>query len=211
MQNYCLYLICCKTTVCYLNDNFVILRPSNQKSHFVDNLKDFIIHFVGLSIGNHQFDFEVNDLFFERFEYSQLKKGLVKVTADLEKQENMMVFSFHFHGYVEVTCDRCGEEFNLPLDSNERYIVKLGAEFVEESDDMITIPSTEYKFDLAPYLYESLHLMLPPKVVHPDDEGGHSLCNPDTLRKLEEMSPHTSPDPRWNILTRLNPGSDPVE
>jgi len=169
----------------------------------VDYLKDFIIHFVGLSIGNHQFDLEVNDLFFERFEYSQLQHGQVKVLLDLEKQERMMVFTFHLKGIVEVTCDRCGEEFMLPLDGSQRLIVKFGTEFKEESEDMIVIPSTEYKIDLAPFIYEYLHLVLPWRIIHPDDADGNTTCNPDILRRLEELAPRASIDPRWAALNNI--------
>ena len=174
----------------------------------MDYLKDFIIHFVGLSIGNHRFDFEVNDRFFEQFEYSQLQHGLVQIQVDLEKQDRMMIFSFGLKGNVEVTCDRCGEEFMLPLNGNQRLIVKFGIEFKEESDDMIVIPSTEYKIDLAPFIYEYLHLMLPWRIIHPDDSNGNTTCNPDILRRLEELAPHASTDPRWAVLGSLHEEDD---
>ena len=169
----------------------------------MDYLKDFIIHFVGLSVGNHQFEFEVNDLFFEHFEYSQLQHGSVKVEVDLEKQERMLVFSFRINGSVEVVCDRCADEFMLPVSGTEHLIVKYGEEFAEESDDMITIPATEYKIDLAPFIYEYLHLMLPVRIVHPDGPDGKTNCNADTLQILEKLSVHTDMDPRWEILNNL--------
>jgi len=174
----------------------------------VDYLKDFIIHFVGLSIGNHQFDFEVNDQFFELFEYSQLKHGQVYIRVDLEKQERMMILNFLLNGKVEVTCDRCAEEFMLPLNSSQRLIVKYGNEFLEESDEMIVIPSTEYKIDLSPFIYEYLHLALPWRIIHPDYADGNSACNPEILRKLEELAPHYSTDPRWAALRNIQQESN---
>lgn len=169
----------------------------------MDYLKDFVIHFVGLSVGNHQFEFEVNDLFFEQFEYSQLQHGKVKVVVDLDKQERMLVFSFRMDGAVEVVCDRCADEFMLPLSGTEHLIVKYGEGYTEESDDMITIPSTEYKVDLAPFIYEYIHLLLPVKIVHPDDADGKTTCNADTLQILEKLTVHTDTDPRWDILNNL--------
>ncbi|NVO18485.1 MAG: DUF177 domain-containing protein [Bacteroidetes bacterium] len=166
----------------------------------MDYLKDFIVHFVGLSIGNHQFDFEVRDQFFEAFEYSQLQHGNVRVKVDLEKQDRMMVFSFSFDGKVEVLCDRCGEEFMFHLQGEEQLIVKFGEDYKEESEDMIIIPSTEYKIDLSSFIYEYLHLMLPTRIVHPEDEAGNTTCNPDTLRRLAELAPHPVSDPRWAAL-----------
>lgn len=169
----------------------------------MDYLKDFVIHFVGLSIGNHQFDFEVNDKFFEQFEFSELHHGKVKVVTELEKQERMMIFTFHIEGEVEVTCDRCGDEFMMPISGNEVLIVKFGLEYAEENAEMIVIPATDFKFDLAPYIYEFLHLMLPVRIIHPEDSAGNSGCNPETLKILEELTPHTSIDPRWEALSQL--------
>ena len=169
----------------------------------MDYLKNFIIQFVGLSIGNHQFELEVNDRFFERFEYSQLQHGLINILVDLEKQDRMMVFSFGIKGNVEVTCDRCGDEFILPIQGDQRLIVKFGTEYLEESDDMVVIPSTDSKIDLSPYIYEYLHLILPWRIVHPDDAEGKTTCNPDAIRRLEELAPHASIDPRWAALGNL--------
>jgi uncharacterized metal-binding protein YceD (DUF177 family) len=173
----------------------------------VDYLKDYIIHFVGLSIGNHLFDFEVNDTFFEQFEYSQLQRGLVKIQVNLDKQDRLMVFTFDIKGTVEVTCDRCGEEFMLPVSGKQNLIVKFGAEFQEESEDMIVIPTTEYKIDLSSFIYEYLHLMLPWRIVHPDDAEGKTRCNPEALRLLEELTPHSTLDPRWDALNAIQQGS----
>lgn len=172
----------------------------------MDHRKDFIIHFTGLSIGNHQFEFEVDDTFFESYEYSELHHGKVRVDVDLEKQERMLLFSFQIEGSVEVTCDRCGEEFMLPLSGTEQLIVKFGNEYAEENADIITIPATDYKFDLSPFLYEYLHLMLPSRILHPDDENGNTSCNPEVLKRLEQLAPHPSTDPRWDALSRLKNG-----
>jgi uncharacterized metal-binding protein YceD (DUF177 family) len=170
----------------------------------VDYLKDFIIHHQGLSVGNHQYEFEVNDRFFEHFEYSQLRHGMVQVALNLDKQERMMVLNFRFNGEVEVCCDRCGEEFMMPLNRSDYLIVKFGSEFQEENADVLIIPVSEYKFDVAPYIYEYLHLGLPSRIIHPDDAAGRTTCNTDILSRLEKMSPHVSDDSRWDALKKLN-------
>ena len=167
------------------------------------HLKDFIIQFVGLSIGNHQFEFEVDDSFFEYFEYSQLQHGRAFIKVELEKQERMMIFSIAIDGSVEVTCDRCGEEFFLPVSGDERLIVKFGEEYAEESDEIICIPATEYQIDLAPFIYEYLHLILPGRILHPDNQDGSSGCNPEILKRIEALAPQKSSDPRWEVLNKL--------
>jgi uncharacterized metal-binding protein YceD (DUF177 family) len=170
----------------------------------VNHLKEYNIPFVGLELGNHQFEFEVNDKFFEHFEYSQIQHGQVHVAVDLEKMERMMIFSISLHGKVLVTCDRCTDEFDFPLSDTEKLIVKLGAEYIEESDDVVVIPETEYQFDLAPYIYEFIHLALPFRLLHPDDEDGNSTCDPDMLRRLSSLAASETTDPRWEALKKLN-------
>jgi len=169
----------------------------------VNRLKEYTIPFVGLEPGNHQFEFEVNDSFFEQFEFSQIQHGQIHVTVDLEKMERMMIFNIAIEGEVLVTCDRCTNEFMYPVSDTQRLIVKLGAEYLEESEDVVVIPETEYKFDLSSYIYEFIHLSLPVQLIHPDDEHGSSTCDPDMLRLLETLTPTESIDPRWEALNKL--------
>jgi uncharacterized metal-binding protein YceD (DUF177 family) len=170
----------------------------------VNRLKEYTIQFVGLEPGNHQFEFEVNDSFFEHFEFSQIQHGTIHVTIDLQKMERMMIFDINIDGKVLVTCDRCTNEFDLPLHDTQRLIVKLGAEYTEESEDVVVIPETDYQFNLASYIYEFIHLALPARLLHPDDANGNSTCDPDMLRLLETLTPTESVDPRWEALKKLN-------
>ena len=43
------------------------------------SLKQYSIPFTGLKIGQHQFGFDVDSTYFNEFEYSLVKKGLLKV------------------------------------------------------------------------------------------------------------------------------------
>ena len=169
----------------------------------MNRLKEYNIQFVGLEPGNHIFEFEVNDSFFEHFEYSLIQHGHVHVTVDLEKSERMMIFTINLEGDVMVSCDRCTHDVNLPVSDTQRLIVKLGAEYEEESEDVVIIPETEYKFDLSTYIYEFIHLSLPARLLHPDDENGNSTCDAEMLRLLEKLAPAESVDPRWDALKNL--------
>jgi uncharacterized protein len=183
---------------------FCNFAPLKLTMTIVNRLKEFNIPFVSLELGNHQFEFEVTDSFFEYFEFSLIQHGDVHVMVDLEKMERMMVFTIKLDGEVLVTCDRCTNEFEFPLSDTQRLIVKLGAEYMEESEDVVIIPETEYQFGLAPYIYEFIHLALPARLLHPDDEKGNSTCDPDMLRRLNAMAPHETIDPRWEALKKLN-------
>ena len=170
----------------------------------MNRLKEYTIQFVGLEPGNHKFEFEVNDSFFENFEYSLIQHGQVHIDVALEKMERMMIYTITFGGKVLVTCDRCNEEFYYPVSDSQKLIIKLGAEYMEESEDVVVIPETEYQFNLAPYIYEFIHLALPARLLHPDDEHGKSTCDPEMLRLLEKLNTSETADPRWEALKNLN-------
>lgn len=167
-------------------------------------LKDFIIPFEGLDIGNNEFNFDVNQLFFEEIAYSEIRNGNIRVKLDFDKQETMFVLSFSIEGNVEVQCDRCNDNFNYPVKGDQQLLVQLGDQFVEEDGEMIVIPRNDTEINLAPYIYEYIFLMLPLQRMHPDDELGNSTCNIEMLEKLDELSfTEKQVDPRWDALKKI--------
>jgi uncharacterized protein len=169
----------------------------------VDRLREYSIPFLGLSLGSHQFEFEIDDSFFENFEYSQIHSARIHADVTMERQERMLIFRFSFTGFIHTNCDRCTEEFDLKVDDTQQLVVKFGHEFKEESEDVIVIPDMDHKFNIAQYIHEYLQLMLPIRIVHPDDENGKSTCNPDMLKRIEELSRHQNIDPRWEVLQKI--------
>lgn len=180
------------------------MPPNFWEEHTVDYLKQFVIPFKGLSAGNHSFNFQINEKFFESIEYSELHKGEVQLKLEMLKEERMLIFDFQFDGTVEVICDRCLDPFDFPISGQERLFVKFGESWVEESDEIIVIPESEYQFDLTQYIYEFINLLLPIQRIHPDNKKGGSTCNPDMLQRLgstqEIKEDH---DPRWDVLLKL--------
>lgn len=164
---------------------------------------DYKIPFTGLKPGSHSFTFEVGDRFFEQIHDAEITAGKVTVEVTLVKEERMMDLHLEISGAVRVSCDRCNEPVEIAVKGPERLIVKLGDRYEEESEDVQVIPDTQHEIDLAPFLYEYIHLLLPVKKVHPDDRNGKSGCNPEVLKKLEELAPHPHQDPRWEALNRL--------
>lgn len=161
-------------------------------------LKDFIIPFVGLKEGEHEFAFDLDGKFFESFEYSEIKTGRVHVDMRLEKQNRMMIFNFIIKGFVKLPCDRCLDEMDFPIDGAERLIVKFGEEWKEETDEILIIPERESSIDVSGFIYEYIMLLLPYQRVHEDE----SLCNRDVADKLASHKANET-DPRWEALKEL--------
>lgn len=168
--------------------------------------RQFVIHFAGLEIGRHKFDFEVHDSFFKDFENSEVENGNFSVIVDLLKQSTMLVLDFELVGITKTICDRCSEELNLKVEGKNRLIVKLGNDDFEEESDIVSIPLTDSEIDIAQYVYEYIILSLPQRRVHAEIKMGKSGCNPETLKKLEKVLSKEKKkqiDPRWEKLKTL--------
>ena len=170
--------------------------------------KEYVIQFVGLSIGTHLFDYTITDKFFENLDYSEIKQGNLQIKLALLKQSNMMVLQFEIKGKVKAICDRCTEQFDLPIEGSYKLIVKVGGNDTgNENDDIITIAANEHELDLSQCLYEYITLSVPIKRIHPDNSKGQTTCNKKILKELndyliENEEKHPS-DPRWDELRKI--------
>lgn len=172
--------------------------------------KEYIIQFVGLNLGEHVYDYTIDGSFFTGMEYPEIQTADIQANVRLLKQSTMLILQFEIKGTVKIECDRCTDEFNMPVQGNYRLIVKLGGhETGNEDDDIITLPANEHELDLSQYIYEYIVLSLPIKRVHPDDAEGNSTCNREMLAKLnvfltEEENKTSEPiDPRWEALKNI--------
>ena len=167
-------------------------------------LKQLVIPFSGLGLGDHNFQFIITDEFFEHFEYSEIENADITVNVVLDKQTSMMVLNFDINGKVDFICDRCQDSFSHKIEGNERLIIKFSEEHSELSDDLIILPLSENKINLGQHIFEYINLLFPYKRVHPDDEEGNSLCNKEMLNKLKSMEKTEQTDPRWDALKKIN-------
>ncbi len=165
----------------------------------------FTIPVSGLKEGHHTFDFEIGNKFFDMFEESEIKEGVLVAITDIEKSSTHMDIDIRISGKVRISCDRCLEMFNLPVECTNRLVVKYGAVRDDTDPDIVTIPHDENDFDLKQYFYEFIYLALPIQRIHPDDKNGKSTCDPLMLEKLKEhlIEEETKSDPRWDELKKL--------
>ena len=172
-------------------------------------LREYDIAFVGLKEGQHTFDYKIENSFFELFEFNEFNSSLVEVLVTLNKKSTLLELNYKAKGSVNVNCDLSNEPFNLPLESTLDMIVKFGEDYHDNGEDIITIPRSEHKVNIAQYIYEMLVLAVPSKRIHPGIEDG--TLDSDILRKLEELQPRTDnkvqnieeTDPRWDSLKKL--------
>jgi len=167
-------------------------------------LTQFKIPFAGLALGDHRFDYTVDNQFFEQFENSVIQKADLRVVLTFNKQETMLLLGFTVEGTLDVICDRCADEFAMPVADKWELIIKLGDEEKELSDNMVMINRNAHEINVAQYIYEFISLLPPQKIVHPDDSDGNSTCDLNTLKAISELETKApQADPRWEVLKKL--------
>ncbi len=171
---------------------------------------EFLIPFIGLKLGKHQFDYQINKTFFDRFEYHEFENCDIKVEVVLDKKSTMLELSFKHKGTVNVPCDLTSELFDLPIKGKIKVVVQFGDEFNDENEELLILPHGEHQIDIAQYIYEMIALSVPFKRVHPGVKDG-TLQN-ETLEKLnaltikeqkKESIKEENIDPRWDKLKQL--------
>lgn len=115
----------------------------------------------------------------------------------------MLEFEFELSGEIWVLCDRCLDEFLLPIEYHTKLFVKFGEETEEQTDEIILLSYGESEIDLTQYVYEFVHLSLPYRKIHPNDKKGNSMCNKEMLKKISEYSIRENiqdHNPEWDNL-----------
>jgi len=182
------------------------------------DLKDFDISFIGIKDGMHQFEYEIDNKFFDFFNYDEFYNSKVKVVLSFLKKPTMFELTFNCNGWVEVDCDLTGERFHQPIDASMDLIVKFGDEYNDENEELVTIPHADYKMNVAQYMYEAIVLTVPIKRIHPGVSDGTLQSDVlDKLRELEvknieeeqieeeqqEIDAEEHIDPRWDKLKNI--------
>ena len=174
-------------------------------------LKQFSIPFTGLKIGKHQFDFDIDNSFFDAYEYSLVKKGNLKAEIELDKQETMLILQFHIKGTMVLDCDKCLSEFNSSVSIRERQIVKFAEDELESDDlEIIMLNKKESELNVADLIYEFITVGVPYiKICEQDGDG--QQCDQEMIARLESLAIGSSneaeekqdDDPRWAALKKL--------
>jgi uncharacterized metal-binding protein YceD (DUF177 family) len=117
---------------------------------------------------------------------------------------------FHTEGSVIVSCDRCLDDMEQPIETDNRLMVKLGDAY-SEVDDTVTIDENEGILDVSWFIYEFVMLAIPIKHVHAPGK-----CNSVMTQKLEELSGAVRSskeeaelaDERWSALLKVKMKSE---
>ena len=170
------------------------------------DVKQFNIPFVGLKEGSHSFEYQIDNKFFEVFNFDDFFDANLKVDINLVKKSTLLELDFTTNGTVNVPCDTTNEPFDQKIETTLALIVKFGQEFNDEHEDILILPHEAYQLNVAQYIYEMIVLAVPTKRVHPKVLDG--TMDSEALRKLKELEIKKEEtveetDPRWDKLKNL--------
>ena len=170
------------------------------------NVETYRIDFKALTESVTVLDYDLDDDFFKTLDGSQLEHGSLHVSVSIRKMAGFFELQFHSEGTVTVSCDRCLDDMEQPIDADNRLMVKLGDTYSED-DDTVTLDENEGILDVSWFIYEFIMLAIPIKHVHAPGK-----CNSVMTQKLDELSgavrsseeEDEAIDPRWEALRQLN-------
>lgn len=174
-------------------------------------LNEFLIPFVGLKLGKHQFEYQINKAFFDSFDYDDFESSDIKVNVVLDKKNTLLELNLKHKGTVHVPCDLTSEMFDLPIKGKVKLIVQFGEAYNDDNDELLILPHGEHQIDISQIIYEMIVLSIPLRRVHPGIKDG--TLNTEALKKLNELRVEEEKvekskadediDPRWDKLKQL--------
>jgi len=126
----------------------------------MDALKHYAIPIQGLGHGIHNFDFDINESFFEHFEESPISTSDIKVNIALTRKPEVMDIRFNIEGTVLTPCDRCLTDIHLPIEGSFPMLIKNADEQANDVD-VIHVNAQQRKLSVAQYIYEFVLLSIP--------------------------------------------------
>lgn len=185
----------------------------------MEKFRYYNVSFAGLSLGQHEFDFQITQSFFDLFEFDQdFQRPNLRLDLVLDKKNNFLELHFQLSGTIEVNCDLTNEPYEEKINGKSSLIVKFGNEYDDSDDEVWVIPQGEFTINIAQMIYEMTILALPRKRIHPDVQSGKSHSEMLELLELysldeevledidEELTDDSNDeeiDPRWEALKKL--------
>ncbi|MFT3936331.1 MAG: DUF177 domain-containing protein [Chitinophagaceae bacterium] len=179
--------------------------------------RDYDIAFVGLKQGIHEYQYQVNDKFFEAYQQQDFRNCQANIKLTLDKQNGFMLLKFEVGGTLEATCDRCGSNI-LPMNLWDEFnvVVKLVEEpdimnEQEDDPDVYYIGRGESHLHIADWIYEFVNLSIPMQRMCSKEEIGSKFCDNEVLamlKKSEENESNGVENPIWKGLEKIKKNLD---
>lgn len=172
----------------------------------VNVLDDFNIDIIKLKDGSHDYQFKIDNAFFEAFGGELVENGTGEVCLTLEKSERLIELNFDLDLKVGLLCDRTLDPFDYNIKQSKRQILKFGEEEEDIDEAISVITRDKQRINVAQYIYEFIGLSIPMKRLHPrfdEDDNTDELIYSSDDEKESDKSNDEAIDPRWQKLRDL--------
>lgn len=174
-------------------------------------LREFNIDIFRLNNGIYNYEFEINEKFFDFFNFGLIENGEAKAYIEMNKSETLINMKIKVIGSVELICDRSLEKFDFPINTDNKILFKFGDRDEDVSDEIVVIERNTQRLNLAQHIYDFINLAIPMKKIHPrfqeeeDEESEEEAKLIYSSQEIEEEFEDKKEeiDPRWNILKNL--------
>ncbi|MBQ8335979.1 MAG: DUF177 domain-containing protein [Bacteroidaceae bacterium] len=166
----------------------------------------------GLKTASLNLEFDLDNAFFGDIDGEEFQKGAVKAFVTVKKNRDVFDFHFALKGTVVVPCDRCLDDLEIDVETENTLRVKLGDEYADEGD-IVVVPEQDGDLNIAWYLYEFIVLALPMKRVHAPGKCNHEMTGRLKRHSAENDSNDAGSeeqyyDPRWEGLKNIQIDED---
>jgi len=135
------------------------------------NTTPYIIELDQLELGQHVYDFTLDDAWFKDLEKSEVLGGETQVHAVLAVRKAGYALDMQVDGTVQVVCDRCLQ----PMD------YEVSVEDHLDSADEESLAMDDKRVDLKWLAYELIAINLPLVLRHPE-----GACDPEMIALLQQ-------------------------
>mgnify|MGYP000350828226 CR=1 FL=1 len=166
----------------------------------MEKLNRYKIPFVGLKEGKHEFEFSMNNEFFEQYNYDYIDNVELKATVSLQKMSTMMIMDFFLSGSYDTQCDLCADDLRATSDSEHRLYAKFG-EGESDDENILMVPQKEHEIQVADLIYEFFVTTIPLK--HEHEKG---KCNQEVIDRVSTYrkdNTEQKTNPIWDKLKEL--------
>lgn len=173
--------------------------------------RDFEIAFVGLKPGIHEYNYSIDDKFFEAFQQQDFRNCKANIKLSLDRKNSFMLLKFEIGGSLELTCDRCNNNLPFELWDEFNITVKMVEEpelmnDQEDDPDVYYISKGESHFDVANWIYEFINLSIPMQKACEYEDMSGPYCNKAAMEMLKKMEPEEKEEkanPIWKGLEKF--------
>lgn len=138
------------------------------------------IQLKSLPEGVTEYRFHIDDKFFSEIDGPEVHKGNIDVLLQVNRKGDTFEMKFKLGGVAIVPCDRCLDDMETPIETENTLSVKFGSGYSEEGEVLI-VPENEGEVNIAWFLYEFVALEIPMKHVHPAGKCNKKMSS--VLRK----------------------------